>query len=877
MVDSRFSTDIADRYRIERELGAGGMATVYLAHDVKHDRKVALKVLHPELAVALGAERFLQEIRTTANLQHPHIVGLIDSGQVRVASSETDPGGHWLYFVMPLVEGESLRQRLQRERQLPVDTAVRIAREVANALDFAHRRGVVHRDIKPENILLQDGQALVADFGIALAVQHAVGPRLTQTGLSLGTPHYMAPEQAMGENTVDARTDVYALAAVLYEMLVGEPPFTGATAQAIVARVLTDRPTPPTTRRDTVPAGVEHAILKSLAKLPADRHESAAEFARALGEQPPAAGLQSRSGPAARAPWLVSGALAIALALVAASSQPSRTAEAGAIRFAVGADPSLNLRISSTHPFGVSPDGRTVVFRAESPGARSRLWIRTLGDPRPRPLEGTDFGQQPTISPDGRWLAFVTGNEMIRKMPLPSGPVTTVVPLDYVSASLTWLSDDEILFETLGPRGIQRVAAAGGTPRDAIPLDAEGGEVRQRRPFVVPGTDVVVFMSTHRSGHTTLMAASLGSGRRVDLDLDGIQALGVVDGRLIYTQLDGTLMAAPFDVRGLRVTGPPVHLGESVASFAAGTAAALSPVGTLVYRPGTVATRLALVQPDGQLRVLTATPRALVAPRFSPDGRRIAMGIAAGANMDLWLLDRASNEMRRLTTLGNTSPPEWAPDGNHLIYTVRSTHNRSEVWLLPVYGGVAPTRLLDLEGTVTDAVMTPDGSAVVVRRIDAEAGIRLELVDLAGDAAPVPLVTTGSPNYPRISPDGQWLAYTTIRAVSEVFVRPLRGTGEVQVSLSGGFEPIWARDGQRLFHRAFDTWIELTLDLSGTPAVRERRTLLEAPYHASLVRANYDVAPDGRTFVILMPDQDDDDILIAIGWADEARRAWRNR
>src|SRR5262245_41382412 len=238
---TRLTAALSDRYRIERTLGQGGMATVYLAHDLKHDRRVALKVLRPELAAVIGAERFLAEIKLTANLQHPHILPLFDSGEA----------DGFLYYVMPFVEGESLRQRLHREKQLPVDDAVRIAREVADALDYAHRHGVIHRDIKPENILLHDGRALVADLGIALAASKAGSTRMTETGMSLGTPQYMSPEQAMGEREITARSDVYALGVVLYEMLTGEPPFTGHTAQAVVARVLTETPRPMLPQRHT--------------------------------------------------------------------------------------------------------------------------------------------------------------------------------------------------------------------------------------------------------------------------------------------------------------------------------------------------------------------------------------------------------------------------------------------------------------------------------------------------------------------------------------------------------------------------------------------------------------------------------------------------
>jgi eukaryotic-like serine/threonine-protein kinase len=268
----RLSAALANRYLIERELGRGGMATVYLARDLKHARLVALKVLRPELAAAVGPQRFLREIQVAAAFNHPHILALHDSGTAEGL----------LYYVMPYVEGESLRQRLTRERQLPVDEALRIARDVLSALDFAHQRGVVHRDIKPENILLGTEQALVADFGIARALDAAGAEKLTETGLALGTPHYMSPEQAASDGGLDGRSDLYSLGCVLYEMLAGEPPFTGPTAQAIMARHAVDPVAPLRTVRNTVPEPVERAIERVLAKVPADRFKTGAEFAAAL-------------------------------------------------------------------------------------------------------------------------------------------------------------------------------------------------------------------------------------------------------------------------------------------------------------------------------------------------------------------------------------------------------------------------------------------------------------------------------------------------------------------------------------------------------------------------------------------------------------------
>jgi len=335
------------------------MATVYLAHDIKHDRDLAIKVLHPDLGAALGGERFLTEIRTTARLQHPHILPLLDSGEA----------DGLLYYVMPLVTGETLRARLERERQLPIADAVRIAREVASALDYAHRQNVIHRDIKPENILLHDGQAIVADFGIALAVQSAGGQRMTQTGLSLGTPQYMSPEQAMGERTIDARSDVYALGAVLYEMLAGDAPFTGGSVQAIVAKVLSERPTAPHTLRDTVPTHVEQAVFTALAKLPADRPASTVL------------------------------ALAAAAVFWSLATRPS-TPSPNVVRFSL---PAPTPNTTAMNPPVVSQDGRVIAYADRFdpvPGIR----VRWLDRDETEVLPGTGDVAYLAFAPDGRSL-----------------------------------------------------------------------------------------------------------------------------------------------------------------------------------------------------------------------------------------------------------------------------------------------------------------------------------------------------------------------------------------------------------------------------------------------------------------------------------------
>jgi serine/threonine-protein kinase len=299
---------LAGRYEIERELGRGGMATVYLARDIQHERPVALKILHPDLAASLGAERFQREIKLAAKLQHPHILGVYDSGNV--------DGDLW--FTMPYVDGESLRDRINREKQLPIAESVRICREAALALDYAHRQGVIHRDIKPDNILLIDGQAMVADFGIARA--QGGGESLTQTGMAIGTPGYMSPEQASGETTVDARTDVYALACVLYEMLAGEPPFSGPNAQAVIMRVMTETPRPITAVRQAVSPALTNAVARAMAKSPADRPKTAGEFAKQLetamtAEYVPGAAIPSKSKTRRLAELAVAAVVVLALAV----------------------------------------------------------------------------------------------------------------------------------------------------------------------------------------------------------------------------------------------------------------------------------------------------------------------------------------------------------------------------------------------------------------------------------------------------------------------------------------------------------------------------------------------------------------------------------
>src|SRR5439155_15075325 len=512
----------------------------------------ALKVLNPELGAVLGVERFLAEIQVTANLQHPNLLPLFDSGGA----------DGMLFYVMPYIEGESLRKRLQREKQLPIDEALRIATSVASALDYAHRHGVVHRDLKPENILLHEGQPLVADFGIALAVSNAGGERITQTGVSLGTPHYMSPEQATGDRPIDKRSDIYSLAAVLYEMLSADPPHTASTAQAVIAKVLTDHPQSVRLMRPHVPTHVDAALDCALEKLPADRWNTAHEFAEALQGKsvalPPAVvtpasvfrDVKSRRRLAKLAPWLAAALLAATTSALA-WTLTNRQAPERTLRFLLSFPPNERMfsGIGSGRTLALSPDGTKIVYVTVGPGMVQQLVTRSLDDVTPRVLEGTEGAMQPFFSPDGRWIAFLT-SQQLKKMPIDGGPITNIGEVGQIFGA-TWTPDDRIVF---GQRNVlASMPVSGATPPRPFTAVDSAGSVTLRWPRA--STDgKIVFYTRWRGGlgSAGIGVASLETGETHLLNLEGTSPLGLVEGYLLYGTSTGALFAAPFDERRLR-------------------------------------------------------------------------------------------------------------------------------------------------------------------------------------------------------------------------------------------------------------------------------------------------------------------------------------
>jgi len=806
---ARLSEALSDRYRIERELGQGGMATVYLAEDLKHDRKVAVKVLRPELAAVLGAERFVTEIKTTASLQHPHILPLFDSGEAE----------GFLYYVMPYIEGETLRDKLNRETQLGVDEAVKITAEVADALDYAHRQGVIHRDIKPENILLHDGRPMVADFGIALAVSAAAGGRITETGLSLGTPHYMSPEQATAEKDITARSDVYSLAAVLYELLAGDPPHTGSSAQAIIMKIVTEAAAPVSRVRKTVPVHVADATSKALEKLPADRFETARQFGEALNT------------PSFR--YGVAGAAASPTASRSATGRA--TAALGWVAAAIlGAAllwPSSGAETRSDAPsFSVLVDtlgaGVAVVAFAEG-GALVFASQRTIYVRRPDSVEPIGIHDDSRIitdlaaSPDGRWVAFSTGGEErqgLYKVPVAGGRAEALLEdVRIESRSVEWAENGWIYFRQAG--------ALARIPEDGGVIDTVLADARGLHPWdVLP------------DGRGLLMLTSAGPAV-MDLDsgdtavvLPGVTiARWSPTGHLVYPDLRGSMYAVPFDLERLRVTGEPREVLEGVATNA--PIFDISRDGTLVYHagargiPGYGRQEYYWMEADGSTeRIPIETVEGHTDGSLSPDGARLAY-IREGS-VHVFDLDRGTD--LRLAPGGHD--PVWSPDGREIAYR---EDGLGAVFAVASDGSGATRMIAELVSTSPEQWLG-DGT-ILLHTFNRD----VLAVDASSTTPPRNLlVATWGEHSATVSPDRRLVAYASEEdGAYRGYVREWPGLGRKTLVTGGdtvsAYSPAfrWARGSRELYYvRASGELAVVTVGANGSPSSRRTVTGLGAAW-----------------------------------------------
>jgi serine/threonine-protein kinase len=878
----RISGALSGHYRLEQEIGAGGMATVYLAEDLRHDRRVALKVLRPELAAVIGAERFLAEIKLTANLQHPHILPLFDSG---AADS-------FLYYVMPFVEGESLRDRLRREKQLPVEDALRIAREVADALDYAHRHGVIHRDIKPENILLHDGRALVADFGIALAASQA-GTRMTETGMSLGTPQYMSPEQAMGEREITARSDVYALGAVLYEMLTGDPPFTGSTAQAVVARVVTEAPRPLLPQRHTIPPHVEAAVLTALEKLPADRFATAAQFGEALmrpmatrplastGAVPaaaPSTGLRARLRDPVTVGLTVLTVASLGVAATQLRREPAQS-PAPTVRFLFTGSDSVPVVANYPWPAAISPDGSLLVYSVAQPGGGSMLYARRTDQLEGHPIPGTSGAHQPLFSPDGRWVAFQSGS-LEKKVRLDGSAPVSIARGGAANGADWTVTDELVVGATDSVHGLSRVSVAGGELAPFTVPDSARGEVEHVWPIALPDGRAVVFTLWFGALATSELATtSLEGGPVTRLGIKAIRPLAVVDGALVYVQADGAVMAVAFDPSRRRIEGKPVPVLDPVSVEAAlngNSDVFVSRGGALVTGVPAVRSRLTWLGRDGVSRVISPELRDFNSPRLSPDGRRIAVLIADGVKRDVWIYDLDTGTLSRLTNTGTVTSVAWTRDGSRVVYCAPGTGGKEgAIWAQSVGHATSPQVLIQATTLTPLADIAPDGRSLLVQTI---VGTGWDVQRVVLDSSPgfQPFQATAEADLaPRFSPDGRWAAVGSNESGNgEVYVRSYpEPTVKVQVSVGGGFAPVWSADGTRLYYATGNAIIEARLALAPGLRVLSRDTAFRRGPSAgsNFGEANFDVTRDGSRIVIPSAQSSAYPLVVVPTWRSELR------
>jgi eukaryotic-like serine/threonine-protein kinase len=877
---------LADRYTIERELGAGGMATVFLAEDVKHHRQVAIKVLRPELAAVIGAERFLAEIRTTANLQHPHILPLHDSGNVDGT----------LFYVMPFIEGVSLRDRLNREHQLPIEDAVRIASEVADALQYAHEHGIIHRDVKPENILLQGGHALVADFGIALAASKA-GTRMTETGMSLGTPQYMSPEQAMGERELDARSDVYALGCVTFEMLTGEPPFTGPTAQAIVAKVMTTEPPDVTSLRKTVPPAVAEAVHAAMQKLPADRFASARQFAEALRGHvtivtPRSAARHRAAAMAAPArgnrftdPLFLAAVLVAvgALGWIALRRAPARGEQP--VTFVASSHGAPQPVYTVTWPAAISPDGRSLVYAGAVGNGSYQLFLRRVDGLEARALPGTAGATQPVFSPDGKSIAFESGDGKLERLALDGGMPVALAPYTAQDGA-AWSPGGEIVLGAgASSLGLTRVPENGGTP---IPLTSpdttRGGTVWHVWPIILADGKTVLFAIWNAVGSSgsELAMTSLDDGVVHRLGVRAMRPLGMIGDVLVYLTADGAVMATRYDLRHQREVGGTIAVLDSIPMCAqcnGDGAANLSAGGSLAYMRGAVRSRMVWVSRNGVEQPAMADSAAMLTPRLSPDGTRIAMEIDALGRRDIWIYDIATRTLNRLTNSGANTDPEWSGNGRFVEY-VSVSDTITQLLRQPADFSGGTDTVLSVGGAMlwlADPSSTDSEHVVSALPMTTGTPGRTQLFAMKQGARelPAPYLSGAFGVYaPRLSPNGRLVAYISDETGRfEVYVQsfPVPGA-RIQVSNHGGTDPVWSPDGRHLFYVAGSTLTVAGLSAEPAVAVVSRDTLFSGPYFGWYFNAaNYDVSRDGTKLLMLRPVQERLDLVVALDWIDSIK------
>ena len=868
-------------YEVVAPLGAGGMGEVYRARDTKLNREVAIKVLLP--AVANDPDRlarFSREAQVLASLNHPniaHIYGIEDTA-----------------IVMELVEGEDLAQRIARG-PIPLDEALPIARQIAEALEAAHDHGIIHRDLKPANIKVRaDGTVKVLDFGLAKAIDPTAGssatamnsPTLsihaTEAGLILGTAAYMSPEQAAGK-IVDKRSDLWAFGVVLFEMLTGRRVFNGETTSHLIAAVLKDEPDWSALPPDT-PASIHRLLRRCLAKDRKRRLDSAAAARIEIDDATSPSSVEATRSSIQPLwirvlPWSIAAVLAVVAATAWRGLAGAGVTPASPIgRFAVQ-PPSATRMVGR---FELSPDGSQLAYAGVERGATG-LFVRRLDQFEATAVPGTGGGAFPFFSPDGKWLAFIAGNRL-QKIDLTA--VATPVVLATVERPLgvSWPAADTILFAEY-QRGLSSVSAEGGTPRSVTKLSSNPEEVDHHNPVMLPGGTAVLFTVHEGKEQFSIAVQSLASGERKVLIPAGFDARYSATGHLVYGS-EHAILAVPFDLARLEVTGAPVTLVDHVAMMPLTGIGhfRLSTNGSLVYQPErSIAGRaLAWINRSGAETPLPIPPRGFSSPRVSPDGGRLAFAAADGDRHDIWIYEIAADQLSRVTLDGTNRWPLWTPDGRRMTYVSIRGRTQHLVWQ-PVDGSGPAESLVSGTNTLAPGSWTAGNQALVY--VDSPPnGLSDVLLLRRGEARPQPAVKTTDATRgnrsPSLSPDGRWLAHTsseTGRLEIHVVAFPVAGSRHL-VTVEGGDEPVWSRDGRELFFRRAQSLFAVPVRTAGAFSAGKPVRLFDADFvtsgEAVVGDLNYDVAPDGR-FLVVRPSEEEKaspHLNVVLNWTSELAR-----
>ncbi len=882
-------------YEILSAVGAGGMGEVYKAKDTRLDRTVAVKVLPPHLSEnAEFRQRFEREARTISSLSHPHICALHDIGSQDGVE----------YLVMEYLEGETLADRLASRGALPLEQVLRYGVEIADALDKAHRQGIVHRDLKPGNVMITKSGVKLLDFGLAKAMEAnrsqsgltssptvAGGPALTREGTILGTFQYMAPEQLEGKET-DARTDIFALGCVLYEMVTGRKAFSGASQASLVSAIMKEEPAPISEVQPTSPPALDRIVKTCLAKDPDDRWQSASDLKRELrwiGEGSQAGTVAPVVGRRPGRERLAWGLMALAfLAGLAAVVAAMRSADRAAAL-------SRPVRTSIVLPdqtavrgLAISPDGRRVVVVARDSSGKNLLWIRPLDSLSVQALPGTENPSFPFWSPDSRFIGFFADGKL-KKIDASGGPAETLCDAP-VNRGGAWGREGVIVFSPVSDGPLYRVSASGGPPAPLTRFDPVRGETSHRWPFFLPDGRRFLYVVASFGGRrekTGIYVGSLDSKEETFLASANSRVAYAPPGYLLFAR-DRNLLAQPFDAKETRILGDPLPVAGQVQFFPQNynTLFTVSENGVLLYQPRSAAgvAQLVWFTRSGAPIVPLGAPGDQANPRISPDGKRVGLDIndPSTGNNDVWIYESSGGIPTRLTSdPGFDNGPIWSPDGSRVSF-MSLRKGKADLFQKSSRGAGSEEALYVSDRSKYPTDWSPDGRLILYRGFDENTNLELWTVPVSGDRKPTPFLKAAfGVDHGQFSPDGRWVAYASNESGRwEIYVAPFpEPGGNWKVSSAGGSEPRWRRDGKELYYIAPDGKL-MAVDVKVGSSAFEAgaaRSLFQTRRREHIAAADlfsYDVSADGQRFLVNtdVGEVTSSPLTVVLNWTAELKR-----